>query len=471
LKRSGRLFSGRAKFFAFGIICLILASSLIITVINYRAIIYAKNNEIVTLEDENQNLTEEKGQLQSWLDANMTEKDQLQSWLDANMTEKGQLQSWLDANMTEKGQLQSWLDANMTEKGQLQSWLDANMTEKDQLQSWLDANITAYSALITELEKQISEREIQIAEAEAQINDFENQIQDLNSQIENLTIHDNFLEGKIAEYTKMFNMEKIQLQTLVFHVCIKDWIQIPDVNAIYNYLVDLFGGQYDVLLVPEYQDGGNWTQTLNWLNASFGGPDGIPIMLQVFEGGNGTSPTPMLSISDVEDALTVANVRYLRIFEAISWHMENNQTFPVEYINQVLEFARNNYLKVFWSEWKNDLPPDIEVFQAIKEYIAGYEDIVIVSFGTNSSDLEPGEGFLQLVDMFEHWGASVQSWYWNTQYSEDPADMPPSLFVQHTLIAIYVGAELIQFEPYWYLFDSEGQPTENLMLLHDMLVW
>jgi hypothetical protein len=172
----------------------------------------------------------------------------------------------------------------------------------------------------------------------------------------------------------------------------------------------------------------------------------------------------------MEAALAFANVKYLRIFEAISWHMENNQTFPVEYVKQVLEFARNNYLKVFWSEWKNDFPPDIEVFQAIKEYIAGYEDIVTVSFSTNSGDLEPGEGFLQLVDMFEHRGASVQSWYWNTYYGEDPVEMPASLFVQHTLIAIYVGAELIQFEPYWYFFFDNGQPTENLILLHDMLV-
>jgi archaellum component FlaC len=402
LKKEEKLFTSRVKFIAVGIVCLVLAFTFVVVVVNYRAIIYAKNSELATRKDENQNLTDKNNQLQSWLSANITA---------------------FSTQITE-------LERHISD-------------DKEQIR-YLQGRVVDFSAQVTKLENQISSGQIQIAEGQAQINDFQDQIKNLNSQIENITIQDAVLEGKISEYTQMFNMEKIQLNTLVFHVCEKDWVHVPDVNATYNYLVDLFGGQYNVILLPEYQDGGNWTQTLNWLNASFGGPDGIPIMLQVFAGGNGTTPTPMLSINDMEDALSVANVKYLRIFEVISWHMENNQTFPVEYVNQVLEFARNNYLKIFWSEWKNDLPPEIEVFQAIKEYIAGYEDIVTVSFGTNSGNLEPGEGFLQLVDMFEHWGASVQSWYWNTHYSEDPADMPASLFVQQTLIAIYVGAELIQ---------------------------
>jgi hypothetical protein len=378
-----------------------LASSLVVAVVNYRDIIYAKNSELATRQEEIQNLNE----------------------------------------------------------------------RNSQLQSWLNSNVTKLGNEIAELQSEISRNTDLINNYEEQITGLEEQTHTLDAEIYKLNFQVDDLENAIIEYTEMLNLNRKQLRTLVFHVCEKDWIQVPDINATYNLLVDFFGGQYNILLLPEYHEQQNWTQKLDWLNASFGGPDGIPIMLEVFGGGGGTKPTPMLSISEIEDAIAVANVKYLRIFEVISWHMENNQTFPVDYINEVLEFAQANYVKVFWTEWKNDLPPKYEVFQAIQNYIQGYENIVTVSFSTNSGELEPGAGFLQLDGMFKRWGASIQSWYWNTQHGENPEDMPASLLVQHTLIASYVGAELIQFEPYWYFFDEDGQPTENLILLQNMLVW
>jgi hypothetical protein len=42
--------------------------------------------------------------------------------------------------------------------------------------------------------------------------------------------------------------------------------------------------------------------------------------------------------------------------------------------------------------------------------------------------------------------------------------MPASLFVQHALEAGNMGAEILQFEPYWYLFDN-GEPNDNLKML------
>ena len=72
--------------------------------------------------------------------------------------------------------------------------------------------------------------------------------------------------------------------------------------------------------------------------------------------------------------------------------------------------------------------------------------------------------------MFQHWGASIQAWYWDTRYDEDLQNMPRSLLTLHASVAKSTGAEIIQFEPYWYFFTSEtGEITENLELLFEML--
>ena len=128
---------------------------------------------------------------------------------------------------------------------------------------------------------------------------------------------------------------------------------------------------------------------------------------------------------------------------------------------------RANNLKLFWTEWK------LETFPTLQTYIKGYEDIVTVSFSTNSGDGEPSDGFLQVSQLFQHWGASVQAWYWDTRYGSDPLkmpteDMPISLLIQHTFSAKIMGAEIIQFEPYWYFFDN-GQANENLKTLEIIL--
>jgi hypothetical protein len=45
--------------------------------------------------------------------------------------------------------------------------------------------------------------------------------------------------------------------------------------------------------------------------------------------------------------------------------------------------------------------------------------------------------------------------------------MPISLLIQHALSAKNIGAEILQFELYWYFFDN-GQAKENLKLLEIM---
>ena len=70
--------------------------------------------------------------------------------------------------------------------------------------------------------------------------------------------------------------------------------------------------------------------------------------------------------------------------------------------------------------------------------------------------------------MFQHWGGSVQAWYWTTRYGSDPLNIPISLLIQQVLSAENIGAEILQFELYWYFFDN-GQANENLKLLETIL--
>ena len=105
-----------------------------------------------------------------------------------------------------------------------------------------------------------------------------------------------------------------------------------------------------------------------------------------------------------------------------------------------------------------------------KPFISPFLTIRPVFSLTNSGEAEPAFGFLDLDEMFEHWGASIQPWYWDTRYDEELLDMPIKLILLHTLLAESTGAEIIQFEPYWYFFNYEnGEITENLEILFTML--
>ena len=186
-------------------------------------------------------------------------------------------------------------------------------------------------------------------------------------------------------------------------------------------------------------------------------------MLDVFGGGNGSNPTPMLSLENISSAMAVSNVQYLRFAEVISWHMGHPELpFPVDYVSSILGFCRANNLKLLWTEWK------IETFPALETYITGYEDIVTVSFSTNSGDVEPSEGFMQISQTFQHWGGSVQAWYWETRNNSTLMDMPASLLTEHAVFAKSLGAEIIEFEPYWYFFNN-GDANDNLRFLETML--
>jgi uncharacterized coiled-coil protein SlyX len=343
---------------------------------------------------------------------------------------------------------------------------EAQIAEDNNTIASQDSQMANLTSQVSSLASQVATLESQASADKSTITNLQTQVADANAQINALNSNVASLQDQVNSLTEIIDMNKSQLSTLVFHVCEKgegySWGHLPNASDTYNQILALNNNTYSVLLLPEYKGHGNWTEELVWLTNNFGGPQGIPIMLDVFGGGENTMPIPMLSTSDILVAMGTCNVQYLRIAEVVSWHMEHQQVLPTAYITDLLAFARVHNLKVFWTEWK------AETFAQIQNFIKGYEDIVTVSFSTNSQDLQPTDGFRYLNGMFNHWGASVQAWYWTSYYNASLMDMPASLLSEHALAAKRIGAEVIQFEPYWYFFDN-GQATQNLILLETTL--
>ncbi len=339
---------------------------------------------------------------------------------------------------------------------------EAQIAEDNNTIASQDSQMANLTSQVSSLTSQVATLQSQASADKSTITNLQTQISSANAQINTLNSNVASLQDQVNSLTEIINMNKSQSPTLVFHVCEKgevySWGHLPNATDTYNEILALNYNTSNVLLLPEYKGNENWTEEFAWLTANFGGPQGIPIMLDVFGGGENTMPTPMLSTSDILTAMETCNVQYLRIAEVVSWHMEHQQVLPTAYITDLLAFARTHNLKVFWTEWK------AETFTQIQNFIKGYEDIVTVSFSTNSQDLQPADGFRYLNGMFNHWGASVQAWYWTSYYNASLMDMPASLLAEHALTAKRMGAEVIQFEPYWYFFDN-GQANENLELL------
>jgi len=270
----------------------------------------------------------------------------------------------------------------------------------------------------------------------------------------------------------------IRLDTIVYHVCehknLGDtMIHVPNVTDVYQQILTANNNTYpNVLLFPTYE--GTWEDGFSWITDNFGGANGVPIMLEVLCSGNLTV-TPVFNLTTIQilDVMEKCNVKWLRFAEVVSRHIELNLPFPREYVSTILNFCREHNLKLFWTEWK------AETFNEIKNYISGFEDIVTVSFSTNSQDLEPKEGFTDVRELFLHWGGSVQSWYYETRHrlgtggqmdEEESRNMPVSLLIDHASVCRNMGAEVIQFEPYWYFFgDTDGKARESLSLIHHNL--
>ena len=81
------------------------------TISQLNATIADKNNTIASLNVNITNLTNEKNQLQAWLDGNKTLLSQTQTWLSGNITSYEAQISSLNARIN---QLQTWLSGNIT---------------------------------------------------------------------------------------------------------------------------------------------------------------------------------------------------------------------------------------------------------------------------------------------------------------------------------------------------------------------
>ena len=348
--------------------------------------------------------------------------------------------------------------------------LEGTIEDKNDLISGLRVKVTSDAAVISaqnetisQLQGQFDSSSRQIESLEAQVGEIRDELSVANSQISSLTSSVTSLQqeverlnGVIAALNKPSNVE-----TLVFHVCEKGegyiWGRLPNANYTYSQVLKLNNSTYKILFLPEYKGNLNWTETFAWLRSNF---SGIPLSLSIFEGGPNEAPNLRLTVAEIWDAVLALDVRELRIGEIVSWHIEHGLPFPVDWIRSVLSLARLADLRVVWSEWK----VGDHVFHQVNTYIDGFEDIVTVAFQTNSGDLEPADGFELVSDLFPHWGGSIQSWYWDTRKTGNETAMPASLFVQHAFEAGNMGAETLQFEPYWYLFEN-GEPNENLKTL------
>ena len=384
MKKSSRIITS-----TLGIICIILTATLTGTIIQYNSTIQEKE---LTIDNLNQPIEEKNDEISS-------------------------------------------LNLTITNRN---SQIENITNQKDQIQIWLNNNITAFNNKIDVLLIQNSTNQ-QI------INILQNRLNTSDQQIDSLIVDKTELENRIDKLESVLTFNTSDLQTFVFHVVgeKEEWINNTDINSIYNELLAISNNTYEIIIFPEVREHQNITAELEWLNNDFMGKQGIPIMYEAFSGSEENLSITKRSLENITTALTTNNIKYLRVAEVRSWYMENNVTFPEEYVIELLEFCRTNNLKIFWTEWKIEYPPEVKVFTYIEKLIEGYEDIVTVSFSTNSGEAQPAVGFLNLDEMFQHLGALIQAWYWDTRYDEDLQNMPESLLALHASVAKSAGAEII----------------------------
>ena len=227
--------------------------------------------------------------------------------------------------------------------------LNSTITVQASLLAENNITVLSLNDEIANLTSQVNSQKSQITTIQSQtvsdrsaITSLQNQVTSATSQVNSLNLKVTTLQNQVNNLKTIISNNESNLQTLVFHVSEKgegyDWGHIPDVNSTYNQILTL-NNKYDVLLLPEYQGNTNWSEELTWLTKNFGGKHGIPIMLDVFGGGNSSTPIPMLSIGEILSAMAVTNVQYLRVAEVISWHMEHpGLPFPVNYVKSILDF-------------------------------------------------------------------------------------------------------------------------------------
>jgi len=233
---------------------------------------------------------------------------------------------------------------------------------------------------------------------------------------------------------------------------------LPDPKTIYELNKAGFAGK-EVWVIPEYEGNFNLTTRLEWLREKF---TDIPIVIDMFEGGNNSSTNVMLSIEDLEQIMAVANVTAIRIPELVSWYMAANEAPPTAWVHNIFDFASAHGLKIYWSEWK--LGSDVE--ERTNTTLAGYEAKITYLYQTNNQYQIPLIGN-SYAHEFQHWGASVQSW-WTDEQGEMRYDLPIDIVAEYATLARNMGAETIEFEPYWYFMEN-SEPLEPIQIMWSII--
>jgi len=259
------------------------------------------------------------------------------------------------------------------------------------------------------------------------------------------------------------------LRTVIIHGSIKIDLNVtlPNVADFYKKNVGGFAS-YEVLVLPEINGNLNFTEYLNWVSTN--NFTGVSVCLSVFEGGEDKWPEPNvnLKIYEIEQIMNVTDVKMVRFAEMISFYLNvtrtiPNATFPIKEVRDILEFCRSKNLRVLWSEWKISE----DVLPMLNDIISGYEDIVTVAYQTNNQYDRAFVGFLYSTQ-FEHWGASVQSWWVNQTTGEAQDDLPIETVLEYAKLAKNMGAEIIQIEPYKYFFEN-GEPKETILKMWSVI--
>ncbi len=223
-----------------------------------------------------------------------------------------------------------------------------------------------------------------------------------------------------------------------------------------------FAGK-EVWVIPEYDANLNLTQRIAWLRENF---EEIPVVIDVFEGGYNPTPNVELSIGDLEQIMAVANVTAIRFPEVLSWYMNINYTTPMPvpdaWIHGLFDFAISHDLKVYWSDWK--LGSDVEALT--NKILAGYEDKITYLYQTNNQYQIPLVGY-SYAHEFQHWGASVQSWYVDQQ-NTTRWDLNVDSVAEYLKLARNMGAQTIELEPYFYFF-SYSEPLGPMEIMWQII--
>lgn len=121
---------------ALGIICISFLGGLVGAISNYTSIINSKDSQIQTL-------TDQKNQLQTWLDGNTTLLNQVHTWLNNNATLLSQTQTWLQGNITYYNSAIWALNAQIAT---LEEQIDM-LTHRVAFYKWVDGSNTTYADL------------------------------------------------------------------------------------------------------------------------------------------------------------------------------------------------------------------------------------------------------------------------------------------------------------------------------------